>query len=167
MKRILITAILLVVSLQSAGAQQPTFLDPLVDKMTGDWIMTGTISGKQVTHDVHAEWVLNHQYVRIHEVSRERNDKGQPAYEAEVYVAWNQQAKQYTCVWLDVYGGATTESLGYAKPDGDTIAFVIKGDDIFHTTFIYDATTNSWEWRMDSEKKDGTLKPFARLKLTK
>jgi len=147
-------------------AQQPPFQDALADKMIGDWVMTGIIHGQETTQDIHAEWALKHQYVRIREVSREKNDKGLPQYEAEVYIAWNPQAKQYGCVWLDDFGGASAQRIAYAKPDGNKMAFIFNGDDIFHTTFIYDAKTNGWEWRMDSEK-DGKMSPFLRARLTK
>jgi len=59
--------------------QQSTFHDQLLDHLTGTWVLQGTIMGKETTHDVAAEWVLGHQYVRIHEVSREKNSQGLPA----------------------------------------------------------------------------------------
>ena len=167
MRRILIAGFIALTTLIPISiAQQPPFQDVLADKMTGDWVMKGTIAGQETTHDIHAEWVLKHQYVRIHEVSREKNDKGQPQYEANVYIAWNAKAKQYACVWLDDFGGALPQSIGYATPDGNRMAFVFKGDDTFHTTFIYDEKTNTWEWRMDNEQ-GGKLLPFLRARLTK
>jgi hypothetical protein len=149
-----------------AAAQQPTFRDALADKLVGDWVLTGTIAGHPTTHDIHAEWVMNHQYVRIHETSREKNATGEPAYDAFVFIGWNGQLKQYACVWLDVYGGASPESIAYAEPGKDKMTFLFKAsDEDFHTTFAYDEKTNSWEMTMDSEAK-GKLRPFARTVMT-
>lgn len=148
-----------------APAQQPTFRDPLADKLTGDWVLSGTIAGKQTTHDIHAAWVLNHQFVLIHEVSREKNEKGEPQYEAMVYVGFDEKSKQYAIFWIDIWGGASPQSIGYAKPEPNRMPFLFKGaDDTFHTTFIYDDKSDTWEWQMDSEK-DGKFTPFARVKL--
>jgi hypothetical protein len=121
---------------------------------------------------------MNHQYVRIHETSRERNAAGEPAYDAFVFIGWNVRLKQYACVWLDVYGGASPESIAYADPDKDKMMFLFKApDEDFHTTFAYDEQTHSWKMTMDAEKKEektgetkettaGTLKPFARTVMT-
>lgn len=150
-----------------ASAQQPTFRDPLADKLAGDWVMAGTIAGQQITHDVHAEWVLNHQYVLLHEISREKDKAGRPQYEAMVYVGWYEPMKQYSAVWLDVWGGAAAQSIGYAPPGGKSMPFLFKGpDDTFHTTFTYDEASDSWSWQMDNDK-DGKLSPFARVKLVR
>jgi hypothetical protein len=150
-----------------ASAQQPTFRDALLDHFVGTWVLQGTIAGKQTTHDVSAEWVLAHQFLRFHEVSREKKDNGQPAYEAMVFIGWDEKLSQYVCVWLDDYGGAADTSLGHAKRGGDEIAFLFNyPEGPFHTTFAYDPQSDAWQWRMDAEQK-GKLKPFARVKLTR
>ena len=117
--------------------QQPLLQDALLDHFLGHWVLEGTIAGKQTTHDVDAEWVIGHQYLRIREVSRERNAQGEPAYEATVHIGWNQASGEYGCVWLDTYGGLAAVSLGKAKRNGDQIPFLFQDkDDNFHTTFV-------------------------------
>src|SRR5690348_15683043 len=150
-----------------AHAQQPTFRDPLLDHLAGKWILQGTIQDKPATHDISAEWVLGHQYLRIHEVDRAKNAGGEPAYQADVYVGWDQKLGQYACVWLDTYGSVSRVSIGNAKRGGDQIPFTFRDkDSIFHTTFSFDAKSGTWEWRMDSEE-NGKFKPFLRAKLIK
>jgi hypothetical protein len=39
--------------------------DPLLDHMTGWWVLRGIIEGKDTTHDVTIEWVPGHQCLRI------------------------------------------------------------------------------------------------------
>jgi hypothetical protein len=154
----------------SAGivfAQQPTFHDDLLDKLTGNWLLQGTIMGKQTTHDVAADWALGHQYLRIHETSHEKNVQRQPNYEADAYVGWDQGASEYICIWLDTYGGMYDTTVGRAKRNGDVIPIIFRGkDSTFHTQFIYHPEVGNWEWRMDSEEKGG-MKPFARMTLTR
>jgi hypothetical protein len=152
------------------SAQQPTFTDSLMDRMVGTWVLRGTIAGGQTTHDVTAEWVLQHQYVRVHEVARERDAAGKPAYEADMYIGWDAKARQYLCVWLDVFGGMSIESLGRATRRGDEIPFIFtspEGREALHNTFAYDRAADRWEWRIDNIDASGAASPFARVTLTR
>jgi len=66
----------------AACAQDRTFNDPFIDRLAGDWTLTRQIRGKEVENSVHAEWVLNHQFLQVH-----MTDSAQPpAYEALIYV---------------------------------------------------------------------------------
>jgi hypothetical protein len=150
-----------------AWAQQPTFHDAVLDHLVGTWVLQGTIAGKQTTHDVTAEWVLAHQYLRLHEVSREEKGNGEPQYQAMVFIGWDQTLNQYVCFWLDDFGGAFDSTIGHAKRSRNEIALRFNyPEGPFHTTFAYDSRSDSWQMRMDSEEK-GKLKPFARTKLTR
>ena len=151
-------------------AQQKAAEDFLLDRMTGKWVLQGTIEGKETIHDVKTEWVLNRQYLQLKEVSREKNPNGEPVYEALVYISVNDSTKEYTCLWLDNTGssGLNAMSMGHAKAKGDILEFLFKGSDnsIFHTAFIYDKNSDSWQWIMNGEM-NGKLQPFAKLKLTR
>lgn len=154
----------------AAPAQETTFRDPLLDRMTGAWVLRGTIAGQQTTHDISAEWVLGHQYLRLQEVSRERDAKGRPAYEAIVFIGWDRASSGYACLWLDSTGGGglAAHAIGHAPRNGDAIALVFNAGhgSLFHTTFAYDRSSDTWKWLMDGEEK-GTLQPFARVVLTR
>lgn len=150
-------------------AQQAQRQDSLLDRMTGQWVLSGTIAGHQTTHDVDAGWVLNREYIRLHEVSREKSPNGSPAYEAIVFIGWDPAAGEYTILWLDTTSGAGLNSpvIGRGELSGDQIAFLFKSrDGNFHTTFAYDKSNGTWKWIMDGEK-NGKLSPFARVTLTR
>lgn len=153
----------------SASAQQPPPLrDVLLDHLVGKWVLQGTIGGQETTHDVEAEWVLGHQYVRLHEVSREQDAKGVPAYEAIVFIGWDQPSGQYACLWLDSTGGGgiAAQAIGHGKRNGDEVEFVFKPSDgtSFHTRFAFTKGSDTWQWFMDGEE-GGKLQPFARVVL--
>ena len=165
------TAIALAVSLAATAAlaQQATFNDPLVNHLAGKWVLTGQMDKGQVTHDITAEWVLAHQCLEIHEVSREKNNDGSPVYQARVFIGWDAGKKIYDCVWLDDYGSISTQSLGYAKPGGDAIAFVFQNRDdagSFHTTFTWHPENGTWAMDMDNVTTTGKTESFARTTLT-
>ena len=157
----------------TATAQQAPINSPLLDHLAGKWLLQGTVGKQAMTHELDADWVLQHHYLRFREFSREKNDKGDPQYDATVFIGWNEKTRQFACVWLDVYGGLTTESIGVATPPAspkeNELSFVFTdehGETSFTNTFIYDPKTNTWDNRLDNVVK-GEAKPFARFKATK
>jgi len=95
MKRLLFLAVICALAVASVGSQAPASDDPWLSRLVGHWRLKGRIAGKDTTHDVEGEWVLNHFYVRLHEVSLEKDAGGQPAYEAIIYVTRDPAPGQY------------------------------------------------------------------------
>jgi hypothetical protein len=87
MKQLVMLTTLLAAS--TAMAQQSPVNSALLDHLAGNWLMQGTVGKQPVTHDFNAEWVLQHHYLRFREVSRDKTDKGEPQYEATVFIGWN------------------------------------------------------------------------------
>ena len=167
LKLILLFFLISPVTVKSQQVSQP---DSLLNNLAGKWVLTGTIEGQKTTHDVDAKRVLNGQYVQIKEVSREKDEKGNPLYDAVIYICWQDAKKQYFCLWLDNTSneGISNQVIGRAKQNGDKIEMLFKFSDAnqFHTTFIYDRETDTWQWLMDGEE-NGKLQPFASVRLTK
>lgn len=140
----------------------------LLDRLSGHWILQGTIAGKQTTHDVQVDWVLRHEYLRLHEVSRENDAKGDPAYEAIVFISWDPKTQQYICLWLDstAGGGLSAEGLARGNKSGDSIPFLFttSPSDSIHNTFVYDRGADTWKWLIDNDA-NGKSKRFADVKL--
>lgn len=168
MKRQTLLLAMVLVSVAAAGQQEP-LVSPQLDHMAGHWVLRGEISGKPTTHDVDGEWIIQHHYLRLHELSREKDAKGQAKYEAMIFVGMREDTKVYTCVWLDVYGGSSIESIGVAQPEENKLRFVFKnekGEESFHNEFVYDPVSDAWEWHMDNIS-NGVAKPFGRVKLSR
>ncbi len=177
MKTNLAIVALLFMTSFSAPAQQPTRKDPLLDRLTGSWILQGTIAGHETTHDIESEWVLNHEYLRLHETSREKSVQGQPAYEAIVFIEWDESSNEYKCLWLDsTGGGGLSAPIAQGKRGNDEIVFLFRDKDKddkdkdkdsgVHTTFAYSKGTDTWNWLIDNDF-GGKLTSFARVKLTR
>lgn len=153
-------------------AQQPATNAPLelLDHLAGQWVLQGTIAGKQTTHNVQADWVLKHEYLRLHEVSQEKDPKGDPAYEAIVFVSWDPKTQQYACLWLDstAGGGLSAQGLAHGKKSGDSIPFLftVSPSDSIQNTFAYDRATDTWKWPIDDES-NGKSERFADVKLSR
>ena len=153
----------------AAVAQAPPTPD-LLEHLSGHWVLRGTITGQATTHDVDAEWVLNRGYLRLHEVSREKDASGNPQYEAIVFFSRDRKTGEYSCLWLDTTSNAGLSNSGVAhgKASGNEIPFVFfpNSKQEFHNRFAYDVASDSWTWTMDGVEGGKTV-PFARLKLTR
>ena len=153
-----------------ALAQPTGFQDSFLDHMVGKWVLEGTIAGRKTTHDIVSEWVLGHQYIRIQEVSRDKNALNKPAYEATILIGRDPQSGEYRCLWLDNTGpwDFTSQAIGRAKRGGDTITFRFDSADSssVNTTFSYDKDGDAWQWSIDNET-GGKPRAFARVRLTR
>lgn len=163
--------LLLIVSLclaQSTSAQILAERGTPLDHLAGRWVMTGTIAGQEIAHDLDAEWVLGGNYLYFHEIARGRDENGDPAYESRVYFGWDEASERLVCMWLDVTGGGglVPDGFGYGKPDGDRIPFIWgDGTDMqIHNTFTYQRERDSWAWQIDNVR-DGESSNFARVEL--
>jgi hypothetical protein len=160
-------AIILGVGPLSAQSLPP---DSLFDRLVGHWVLRGTIARQQTTHDVTVEWMLGREYVRMHEVSRERAPNGTPAYEAVVLFGRDPRTGEYACLWLDNTGAGAfdPQGIGRGAVAGDSVAFLFHytSTDSFHTTFVYTRATDAWQWHMDNDSA-GVRRPFARVTLTR
>ena len=144
--------------------------DSLFDRLIGRWVLHGTIAHQQTTHDVTFQWLLGREYVQMHEVSRERAANGSPAYEAIVLFGRDPRTGEYACLWLDNTASSAFDPAGTGRGSvaGDSIPFLFhySATDRFHTTFVYDRASDSWQWHMDNDSA-GVRRPFARVTLTR
>ena len=144
--------------------------DSLFDRLIGKWVLTGTIARQRTTHDVTFEWMLGREYVQMHEVSRERDAKGSPAYEAVVMFGRDPKTGEYACLWMDNTAASAFDpaGTGRGRVAGDSIPclFNYTATDRFHTTFVYNRASDSWQWHMDNDSS-GVRRPFARVTLTR
>ena len=171
MLRSLRLAALLLLAAHTGIAQQPPADEAtkLLDHLAGRWVMTGTLGGKQTTHDLEAEWVLKREYLRLHEISREKDSSGAPAYEAIVFLSWDKKSNQYTCLWLDntaQAAGFQPIARGRKKGDSVPLVFKISPRESLHTTFRYDRGTDSWQMTID-DVTAGKTDRFGDVRLTR
>ena len=140
--------------------------DELVDRMVGHWNLEGPVMGRVGHHEIQAEWVLNHQFLRIHEKTSANAPAGEHQYEATWFLGYDPVSERYVLHLLDVFGARFSETLGYGTRDGNAIRFVFEyPDGPFHTTFRWLAESNSWQWLMEQKNKEGKWTQFADLKL--
>jgi len=169
MRHALILSCALTLTAQPLRAQS-LHPDSLFDRLIGTWVLRGTIARQQTTHDITFEWMLGRSYVRMHEVSREREPDGKPSYEAIVLFGRDPKTGEYGCLWLDNTGTSAFDpaGTGHGFVAGDSIPFLFNysATDRFHTTFVYSKANDTWQWHMDNDSS-GVRRPFARVTLTR
>jgi hypothetical protein len=142
--------------------------DDLAGHMAGTWKMAGKVMGHDAHHTVEAEWVLNHQFLRIHEKTDATAPSSEHQYEANWYLGFDPLSERYVLHLLDVFGARFSETLGYGVRDGSSIRFVFEyPDGPFHTTFRWSQEKDTWQWLMEQKDKKGAWTPFADLTLTR
>ncbi len=142
--------------------------DPLLDRMVGRWKVGGTIRGHTVEQSVGAQWVLNHQFLQIHEQGAPDPKTAGPAYEAIVMIGYDHTSERYVAHWMDIYGGRFSETLGYGARSGDQIEFLFEyPDGPFRTTFRWLPEKKQWQWLMKTKDNRAQWAEFANLILTR
>jgi hypothetical protein len=152
-----------------AAAQAPEpWHDDLVDHLAGTWKMEGNVMRRAAHHDVQAEWVFNHQFLRIAEKTSPAAPSTERHYDAIWFLGYDAISERYVLHLMDQFGGRFSETLGYGVRDGNTIRFVFEyPDGPFHTTYQWDSDKNTWVWLMEQKDKNGKWTPFADLRLSK
>ncbi len=137
------------------------FQDDLLDNLQGQWTLKGTIVGHPGDAEMDAVWVLNHQFLKIHEKGA-GVIPGRPLYEAEVYVGYDNASERYVVHWIDIYGGRFSETLGYGTRSGNTIKFVFEyPDGPFHNSFIWNPDSKTWRFLLEQKNSVGKWSTFA------
>jgi hypothetical protein len=145
-----------VIAVVLPGPQKSEDPIQLLNRLAGDWVLEGMLGGKHVTHDVTAEWILNHEYLRLHEVSRDRAKSGDATYEAIILFSWDTKANEYRCLWLDnTDGGGLSVPIARANQSEESIQIAVPAPyESLHPAFKYDKRTYTWQLLID-DVKDG------------
>lgn len=146
----------------------PEWKDDLVDHLDGAWKIDGQVMGREVHHEVEAEWVLNHQFLRIHEKTAASAPASERRYEAIWFLGYDAISERYVLHLMDIFGTRYSETLGYGTRDGNSIRFVFEyPDGPFHNTYRRSPGSGAWQWLLEQKDKDGRWTKFADFKLTR
>jgi len=164
----MLQAVLVSVCQDALDGPRHIFQDSLLENMVGSWNLNGQIMHHDVIHSVDAQWVLNHQFLRIHEKATPAAKAVDLTYEALVMVGYDNASERYVAHWMDIYGGRFSETLGFGKRSGNDIEFVFEyADGPFHTTFRWNADSHQWQWLMRGKNKDGQWFEFGDMTLAR
>lgn len=139
----------------SPAAAEQSFLDSLA----GDWIMEGQVMGERVRYRARGERVLRGAWVEIR-----MTDVGAtpPAYDARVYLGWDDRANDYVVHWLDDSGAPGARVAGLGNRAGDTLTIMFPyASGTFRNRWIRSA--GGWRLVADAQQPDGSWRNFGDL----
>jgi hypothetical protein len=164
-----VSALLLVLCSLATLAQAPSeWHDDFVDQLAGAWKIEGQVLGREAHHVLQAEWVLNHQFLRLHERTAAGAPTSERRYDAIWFLGYDSVSERYVLHLMDIFGARYSETLGYGVRDSNSIRFVFEyPDGPFHTTYHWLPETGSWQWLLEEKNTDGKWITFADFKLTR
>jgi hypothetical protein len=153
------------------GPNHP-FNDNLLDGLVGRWNVTGKIAGQSIRHFCEADWVLNHQFLRVHFIDvqsrrpqdqRDNKEHQHAPYEAIVFVGYDNMSERYVVHWLDIFGGRFSETLGFGeRENNESIKFAFEyPSGPLHNTFGRNIEKDAWSIVIEQKDDKGKWTVFA------
>ena len=147
------------------------FHDEVLNHLVGKWTVSGVVHGAPFQNlNLDAGWILNHQYLQIHEKGTDTVTWLKMPWEAIFLIGYNLKEKHYVAYELNVRGvDEPFEGFSHATRAGNKfkISSRVSADEIINQYFIWEPVANSWhlETRLEKAGKEG--EPYLDLKATK
>jgi hypothetical protein len=130
-------------------AAEIRFDDDLLDHFVGSWTVDIVAYGQKFTANREVEWVLNHQFLRFHEKTREAVPWLKVPMERIIYIGYNHRTHRYVVHEMNVHGAdipSEPEGFSYAYRKGDALIFEHKnGSELVATgRWTWDAASGTW-----------------------
>src|ERR1051325_8330763 len=93
---LLILVFVVLVTRPTVAAEEPAdgpktiFKDDFIENLVGQWNITRQVRGKEVHNAMTAEWVLNHQFLKLHM----KDTADPPQYEAIILIGYSHADQQ-------------------------------------------------------------------------
>jgi hypothetical protein len=143
------------------GVQQPPLHSELLDQLVGLWGINGSVRGQPDREGADAEWVLGHQFLRIH-----RKQLDGPL-ESVMHVGYDNVSERYVVIRLDSLSARGAETLGYGiKVNDQEIQFTFEyPSGPFKETWTFDPKERTWQFLVESKDRQGKWVTFSTLAL--
>lgn len=128
------------------------FYDDLLDHLVGKWDVSATVHGQKFTLYREAEWVMDHQYLRIYEKSREIIPWLKVPFERTIFIGYNHRSKRYIVYELTVHGGDVPhepEGFYYGeRMDNELKMALTRGSEVVaYQRFTWEPASGSWRFQ--------------------
>jgi hypothetical protein len=142
------------------GIQQPPLHSDLLDQLAGIWVVAGTVRDRPVHEVADAEWVLGHQFLRLH-----RRQLDGPV-ESVIHIGYDTVSERYVAIRLDSFSARGSETIGYGLRNGDQIQFTFEyPSGPLKETWNWDAKEKTWQFSTESKDRQGHWINFSNVTL--
>jgi hypothetical protein len=116
-----------------------------LDRMVGDWDLTGAMGDVPLHQAVEARWSLGNTFVTMHCRSVVPVREGEIPYEAIYHIGYSEQHDLYVMHLLDTFGVSLRPVPGIGRREGNALPFVFQYEEgPFTNTFTWDGGTGTW-----------------------
>jgi hypothetical protein len=140
------------------------FHDDFLNHLVGKWDVSLSAHGSDFTMVLEADWVMNHQYLHIHEKSREIVPWIGAPFESEFFIGYNHEHTRYVVHEMTVFGDdGPYEGFCYAYRSNNEIKLIKKweanSDTVTIQRFVWEPISTSWhiEMRLEVAGKEGEI----------
>jgi hypothetical protein len=165
---VIIIGVRFVLTALAQDAVDGSFHDDLLDHLVGQWEISAVAHGRPPDKGIlDAEWVLNHQFLKIHQQGTAKIPGMNTPFEGIYFVGYDHANKRYLAHLVCVGGGDDpTEGLIYGSRTGNEIKLTYKavqGQGIVQR-FTWKPESKSWHIvsRMVNDGKES--EPFLEIK---
>lgn len=165
MKQLYFLFIIALITVASSAQTKDTtdghFRDDLLDHLVGKWNVTGIVHGMKFQNlSLEATWIMNHQYLQIHEKGTDTVPFIKMPWEAMFIIGYNHSTKQYVFYELTVRGvDEPYEGFSYASRSGNQLKVFskIRPAEMIIQSFTWQPSSNTWhiESRIKKDGKEG------------
>jgi hypothetical protein len=137
---------------QNSGDSTRRFYDDLLNNFVGKWDVDATVHGQKFTLYREAEWVMDHQYLRIHETSHQVIPWLNIPFERTIFIGYNHLSKRYVVYELTVHGASgllQPEGFSYGERSGNELKVVIKkgSEPFIIQRFTWEPESKLWRFQ--------------------
>jgi hypothetical protein len=156
--------VLSIISGSSLAAAAMDADDAYLEKLLGQWDITGSMGSKALHYHARGERVLQGGFLRLHMVDA----SSAPQYEADVFIGADPQQHDFVAHWLDRFGAAGARVVGSGKRDDARLVMIFPYvDGAFRDTFTLRPDGGSWSLLLESQNADASWSTFANFTLTR
>jgi len=155
--------------LRAAEPADWRFHDDLLQSLVGKWALTGIVHGRTTKSVLEAEWVLQHQFLRVYQKSEENVPEINAPFEGIFFIGFDHAKNRYLAHFVAVWGGDDpTEGLLYGTRTGNELKLTYKavGDEVINQRFTWDPGSKSWHIESRIEKAGQEDAPFLTVRAT-
>ncbi len=162
---LLLLALLLELTLSSIAPADPASDadNAYLEKLVGEWDMTGDMSGKALHYHASGESVLQGGFLRLHMIDAAAD----PQYEADVFIGVDPRRHDFIAHWLDRFGAAGARVVGTGKRDDTHLVVIfpyVSG--AFRDTFTL-MPNGDWSLLLEFQRPSGNWSTFATYTLVR
>ncbi len=137
--------------------------DAYLEKLVGEWDMTGDMSGKALHYHASGERVLQGGFLRLHMIDTDAN----PQYEADVFIGVDPRRHDFIAHWLDRFGAAGARVVGTGKrEDAHLVVIFPYVSGAFRDTFTL-LPDGDWSLLLEFQRPNRTWSTFATYTLAR